>query len=394
MFLQQHEVAAFQGGEDCCRSLATNAFSLIGTPFRGIMIASHVSRLPLVSAAENGLFFEECPMNQSVSKRTHPGFTLVELLVVIAIIGVLVSLLLPAVQAAREAARRTQCRNNLRQLSLACQNFADAKGRLPSASDRLDRSATATNAHWGFLVSLLPFVEQAPMHDSFDTQLNWEKQSQKTLDTLWGTEMSAFKCPTYSPTQQINQNNPGSNKYEDSLLATHYIGVMGANVKYSKEFFKQRSCGIKSSGGVYTMEAWEDKPGCLDHGGGLVANNGAIIRKDDIDFRRVTDGTSNTFIIGEASFGDPELQETRSWWVGGAGAWMYTSRNISFPINSAPLPGRIRNDIGFGSEHPGGCHFAMVDGSVQFFSENMDSGVLFALASRQGGELLDSSEFN
>jgi prepilin-type N-terminal cleavage/methylation domain-containing protein/prepilin-type processing-associated H-X9-DG protein len=316
------------------------------------------------------------------------GFTLVELLVVIAIIGVLVSLLLPAVQAAREAARRTTCRNQLRQVALACQNYADARLAMPSASTRLDPNLSGTRPDWGYLVFILPYIEKSTLYDALDPTLEWYNQP---TNLLRETEVGEFKCPSYPALQPVNLADPGSNVYEELPLASHYIGVLGANTELDRDL--ANFCQDRSS--PYTMELQEQSsssrrdPNCVDAGGGKVANNGVIVRKPQIDFAMIADGTSNTLLVGEAAFGEPQEQNTRAWWVGSHGGYLYTAKNVTFAINSGARPGPLRNDMGFGSYHPGGCHFAMVDGSVQFIGENVDLKVLFAVASRDGGDLID-----
>lgn len=320
------------------------------------------------------------------------GFTLVELLVVIAIIGVLVALLLPAVQAAREAARRMQCQNNLRQIGLACQNYSDSNRRFPSASDFLDKSKSqGLRPDWGYLAQILPFLEQSSIRNAIDTTADWFNQP---TDVLLTTSMPMFKCPSAEPLGQVNLRPPGTTEFEDSPLLAHYLGVLGANVALDPDLVSY--CDDTSS--VYTMELTDTetssrrKPKCIDDGGGFIANNGVIVREPEVDFKSITDGTSFTYMVGESAHGIPEFQTTRPWWVGAAGSFLYTSKNVTYGINSGARPGPARNDIGFGSEHPGGCHFLVTDGSVHFMLENIDLKTLFALASRSGDDLVDSSE--
>lgn len=331
-----------------------------------------------------------------ITLKKRCGFTLVELLVVIAIIGILVSLLLPAVQAAREAARRTMCQNQLRQIALSCQNYADARKSLPLASWKPDAAPTATRPDWGYLVHLLPYMEQSSLADSIDTKANWFDPVNNLLRT---SVMPEFKCPSYQPNQPVILTNPptGSsdttNVYEDSYLAAHYLGVLGANVDLST---LGSYCDDTSN--PYEMEATSSSSSsrrttvtCTDTGGGKIANNGIIVRRKTVTFAKIVDGSSNTFLLGESAFGLPEDQGTRPWWVGASGNSFYTSKNLTYAINSGDRPGPYRNDMGFGSEHPGGCHFSMADGSVHYVNENTELTVLFALASRAEGEV--SSEY-
>lgn len=330
--------------------------------------------------------------NRSVVRRSR-GFTLVELLVVIAIIGVLVALLLPAVQSAREAARRTTCQNQLRQIGIACQNYADVRREFPKAASRLDPSSPALREDWSYVVLLLPYMEQLNVFTQIDKTVDWYLPENDFLRT---TVLPGLKCPSYAETQPINLGDPGDNDTEDSPLANHYLGVLGANSRFSTVF--PYFCDDSNS--VYSMEVEQSSGSsrrstvsCLDGGGGPIANNGMIVRDTDVDFRSVTDGTSQTFLVGEAAFGDPEDQETRAWFVGGHAAYFYGSKNLAYAINSGARPGPSRNNIGFGSEHPGGCHFAFVDGSVQFLSENVELDLLLSLASRAGEETYGTDLF-
>ena len=328
------------------------------------------------------------------------GFTLVELLVVIAIIGVLIALLLPAVQAAREAARRTQCQNRLRQLGIACQNFADARKAFPPANGKLspneeDRNSRKTG-NWGYLAFLTPYVEQDNLKNLLDPNFAYDRQPPEVREFLDNTPIEEFKCPSYSPTQPVNTSdfgggNPGA---QDSGLATGYCAVLGANLDEYTGTTLVPGCGRGNrvnEGSPYEMlESAAGNGRCHIGGEGKVALNGVITFNSKVDFRSITDGTSNTFIIGESAFGDPNEMGTRPWWIGAATTWFYTAHNLTYPLNSATAADVLRNDVGFGSEHPGGCHFGMADGSVQFISEDIGLEELWAFASRQGGEVSSS----
>jgi prepilin-type N-terminal cleavage/methylation domain-containing protein/prepilin-type processing-associated H-X9-DG protein len=326
--------------------------------------------------------------------RSGRGFTLVELLVVIAIIGILVALLLPAIQAAREAARRASCQNNLRQVGLACLEFENAHNRMPPAADRINPHIKSVRPDWGYLAFLLPYMERTPLYDLIDPNFSWYEQANRESST---TPAPEFKCPTRTPFEPVNMYDPGGVTggfgYEpESLLRAHYLGILGANTELSSDF--PDYCTDRTS--EYTMETQDPStssrrdPPCLGLTGdrpGPIGSNGVIVRKTKITMAKISDGTSSTFMIGESAFGPPEFQESRPWIVGAAGEFMYGAKNVAYAINSGARPGPARNNMGFGSEHPGGCHFALADGSVDFFSENIELRILFALASRQAGDL-------
>lgn len=330
------------------------------------------------------------------------GFTLVELLVVIAIIGVLIALLLPAVQAAREAARRSQCQNRMRQLGIACQNFADVRKAFPPANGKLsaaeeDRNSLKTG-NWGYLAFLTPYVEQENLKNLLDPRFAYDRQPQPVRDFLDNTPIYEFKCPSFSETQPVDISDFGGGEPIESELATAYCAVLGANLidDYTDEYTNaglEPGCGRGNrinERSPYTMldNGAANGPRCLSGNQGFIATNGVITWDSKIDFRNITDGTSNTFIIGESAFGDPADQSTRPWWVGAATTWFYTANNLTHPLNSKTIRDVPRNDISFGSDHPGGCHFVMADASVQFIQEDIDLVTLWAFASREGGEIV------
>ncbi|QDU60403.1 hypothetical protein Pan216_12420 [Planctomycetes bacterium Pan216] len=291
------------------------------------------------------------------------AFTLVELLVVIAIIGVLVSLLLPAVQQAREAARRAQCTNNLRQLGIAFANYHDSQGLFPPGT------LTSTGLSWN--VSILPYIDRQALFDrfsfasgSFNGAPNNEGPD-KNVHAL--VRIPMFLCPT-SPNELATH---GSSTLSDGrkTYTSHYYGVAGPK-------------GTAPDGTAYRHD---NSP--ATHGG--FALQGVMGKNRGSGISEILDGTTRTYLLGELSEGSGD---GASWARGIAFSpafdGMSSCKNISNGINS-PF-GSIFNDIPFSSLHPGGAHFLMCDGATTFVSENIDLAVFKAGASRDGGELLDA----
>jgi prepilin-type processing-associated H-X9-DG protein len=335
---------------------------------------------------------------------------LVELLVVIAIIGILVALLLPAVQAAREASRRSQCQSRLRQIAIACHNFESSHQRLPPANARFNEDDITLRPDWGYLAFILPFVEQQALFDQIAKDVQWFDEANRTAVM---TPVEEFKCPSRVPLENIIATDPGGTSggfgnFPQSPLRTHYYGVLGANPQLvhpnPPDFCVDRTSPYKME--LVSGGASRANPPCYAAANGRIAENGLINRrhlmgsaerKAPVRLAKVTDGTSKTFLVGESAFGS-EDEGTRPWIVGVVGEYMYSAKNVAYAINSGcrglGCPNPPRNNIGFGSEHPGGCHFAMGDGSVHFLSENIELVVMFALASRQAADAINNDVFN
>jgi prepilin-type N-terminal cleavage/methylation domain-containing protein len=337
------------------------------------------------------------------------AFTLVELLVVIAIIGILVALLLPAVQAAREAARRTQCQNRIKQISLACLNYHDTNSTFPSATDIVPKGAIAPNAtYWSYLVQVLPFMEENAVHDRIDFKLFWNTEPNRTF--LYTQEMPGLRCPSHTDQDATFADPPGSGGVQElpTNLRAHYMGVMGA---------KSVCHAPASPYPENTYKMMPDKNGnfvsaSCDSGGiatnGLISNTagGGKYLPSEIKMKDVTDGTSHTFMIGEISW---NCGPQRIWAIGAATSqtagnvysFNYTSKNVVYELNRAcrvekdnpsqcPTANAFENnDMSFGSLHNGGCFFAMGDGSVQFVKDDITKELLRALSSRKSGETFD-----
>jgi prepilin-type N-terminal cleavage/methylation domain-containing protein/prepilin-type processing-associated H-X9-DG protein len=311
------------------------------------------------------------------------GFTLVELLVVIAIIGILVALLLPAVQSARESARRMDCINRLRQLGIAAHNHHDAKGFFPGHGDALTGLSSQAR--------LLPYMEEKGVLDLVNQTIHWRQQTQEVKNT----PLPFLKCPSQDEMQFTDIL--ASNTFRDSPLRCHYHAIHGA--KPSRCATNNRVT-LDYPDNTYTIENCTMNP--QDDGG--MATNGVMYYESNTRIKDITDGTSHTMMYGELSW-DAGIDMT---WlaaddIGGPYVWSFNGKNIFNPINSAAFtPTWVEHDAGqgtvpfhdvsLGSKHPGGCNVLMSDGSARFLNENIDLlRVYKPLASRESGETFDQT---
>ena len=293
------------------------------------------------------------PRSSHGSRLRSRGFTLIELLVVIAIIAILIALLLPAVQQAREAARRTQCKNNLKQIGLALHNYADTFRSFPSG---WIYNGVANRECWGWPALILPFVDQANLH----TQLRVTQGSiaDNLLSTNWQpivagleTPLTVYRCPSDTGFQ-------GNGRIHADR---HFGGGVGF---VAHNFLPGLSNYIGSNG---------HGPGRT----GFEENSGVFYGGSAISFRDITDGTSNTFAVGER---DTLLCRSGSWpgvrngnGGGSRGVFNLVAQARAKMNESVLLWSHDPEGCGQGwsSLHTGGAHFLFCDGSVRFISQNI-----------------------
>ncbi|MEW4563194.1 DUF1559 domain-containing protein [Bremerella sp. JC770] len=311
---------------------------------------------------------------------SHAGFTLVELLVVIAIIGVLIALLLPAVQQAREAARRMSCSNNMKQLGIALHNYHDTFGSLPSGAidvtGQSDGSGSA-NALWGWNALLFPFMELGNLHDNLE--VGRRKLSDAATDgttmAILATPVSAFRCPSDSGPELNTEQYKGvtNNSTEsDTTAGSGWTPVATSNYIGNNNPCRQNSGGV-DGGGAFMIRPYSAL--------------GTFWINSDVQFRDITDGTSNTIVFGERAWQlNNPLGGKFDAFAGNAfgmatkadASWQDKFRRSGAALmgngyGGINMPNATRSFIGYSSLHPGGAQFTLADGSVRFIPETIDS---------------------
>jgi prepilin-type N-terminal cleavage/methylation domain-containing protein/prepilin-type processing-associated H-X9-DG protein len=319
-------------------------------------------------------------------RQSRPGFTLVELLVVIAIIGILVGLLLPAVQAAREAARRMQCSNNLKQTALAMHLYHDSHRKFPVG---------AWGCCWGtWQVSVLPFMEQVALAN----QYVWGQELQRYGGSLnlavTRQRLSTFTCPSDTPWTGTSNSGITSHNYVANFGNTGYLVPSEAIASNVAKVVQQNMFGLTYGGAPFerTGHNWSSFQGA-----GAVRVFG---------LNSIPDGTTNTLMLSETlqgTEGPPRDLRGFTWFGNGAKFMTYLTPNSSQPdvlaaANQCNMPGgnppctasTSARPITFAarSRHTGGVQAAMCDGSVTFYSNNIDWPTWQALGTSQGGEVV------
>ncbi len=306
------------------------------------------------------------------------GFTLIELLVVIAIIAILIALLLPAVQQAREAARRSQCKNNLKQLGLALHNYHDTYSILPPGGNYPTKGS--------FFVAILPNLDQAAAFNKFDFDTDFDTRTinSRTFSAKQSAIYSELKVPALNcPSSELTTFSAVTDCNTQQTQRAHYVGISGTVLSPANG-----TTNLVGTAGQY----------------GWYVDNGILAANGGTRFRDITDGTSNTIMISEQGQPLVDGRDNRSsMWCGGA--WMgcyrengfrstnqfclnlvnmyYRINNMATGLAQADLP--YKSSTPLSSRHAGGVHALRADGSVIFLSQNINFTTLLSLAHKSDG---------
>ena len=302
---------------------------------------------------------------RTVAKLRRSGFTLIELLVVVAIIAILVAILLPAVQQARESARRVSCKNNLKQIGLALHNYQDVHGVFPNvnANNTLSGGSTFT--------SILPQIDGANAYDAYDFN---KSNSDPYNIGVTGQQLPFYLCPT-----AVMRRDVPSASSDNGRALGHYAVNMGSR-DYNPYW------------------AYYPNPQAPVLDGAIVYSDAASPKIGPRDF---LDGMSNTLLVGETAYDLPDYTFS-SGPEAGQPRYSFTYWSVPYPgstacttehaFNPHDLPGDGVFESGwvrsFRSDHPGGVQFVMADGRVQYLSDLVDVTLYRGLSTRNGGELL------
>lgn len=300
----------------------------------------------------------------------HSGFTLVELLTVIGIVGVLVALLLPAVQAARESARRTECQNNLKQLSIGLSSYEAALAKYPAGQRWSGPRSEPGSYTIAWSATLLPYIEQAAIADQIEFRfpLSDPRNLPATSQTI-----ALYLCPSTALLESHRSESghlmnlggfPG-----EGMACLDYLGISGPdkdakNPSNGEKYGRQRGILIGTKGFPNSDQLTEPPP---------------------IHAKNVTDGLSHTTWLTECTGRGADEKKGRVDAIHGAWASGNNVTHIDSGINDAELPQAWHNER-IRSDHPGGALFAMCDGSVHFLNDDTGKKLIRALCSRDGGE--------
>jgi len=324
------------------------------------------------------------------------GFTLIELLVVIAIIAILIGLLLPAVQKVREAAARMSCSNNLKQLGIALHAYHDANSKLPPgcASDMAPFGNGGNGWGSSWKVYILPYIEQGNIVANWQYNNNSGYVNTTNVNLVHNITIKTYRCPSSPlPPFYASSNNGGSIE-----MFTSYTGIAGS---------------VNDVGAVNVTE-------CCDSGSGVNSGGGVLFPNSQVTLVGITDGTSNTIIVGEQSdhvrdannaailgnFSAITSQGPHGWTMGCAAGTSTGSVNVRafntttvrYGINGRVPVGSTRTTIGtndnagmnipLSANHTGGANMLFGDGAVRFMSNTIPATTLYVLVTRAGGEVV------
>ncbi len=305
--------------------------------------------------------------------KVRRGFTLIELLVVIAIIAILIALLLPAVQQAREAARRTQCKNSLKQIGLAWHNYHDVFNTFPPGYVAKNAGQQLNNevSMWSWGAFILPYIDQAPLYNTLTPGPVLLEQRLTTNLSAMQTPIPTFRC--------ASDVGPGLNNYQNATM-----GLAPNDTSYSAlvqdaagNRYEIATSNYVASGSVGTSTTPMVDPTIYGPAGGVAFQNSKI------NLRDITDGSSNTLMVGERAYQYKQAVMGAATILGHSS--MVVTQSTSWSVKSSQLNalGVTYNGInaaisahdhrGYSSVHVGGAHFVMCDGAVRFISENIDN---------------------
>lgn len=336
------------------------------------------------------------PQSMIRKDRLPNAFTLVELLVVITIIGILIALLLPAVQAAREAARRMQCQNNLKQIGLALLNYEACNQAFPPGGLITDNDVAGTS----WWVRILPFVEGGNISDTYDYSkggwLGSNTTNTVSRDMLRNLQFPYMYCPSSTLPSRVLSAEIGQTSENANLQGTTYAGISGAaNGKAINIYSATQTTAFESDG-------W-------------TSSGGVLIENRAIPIAEVTDGTSNTIAVAEQSdslspivdaasdvpcdTGDCRSDCGHGFTMGPVGdGRTFNLTCVLYPVNhktanSYGVEGNCGLNTPIQSVHSGGANAAFADGSVQSLSESLDLTVLYNLATRNDNQVISGTSF-
>lgn len=314
-------------------------------------------------------------IGRHTSTKTRSGFTVIELLVSTAVISVLVSLLVPAVQTAREAARQTQCRNNLRQLGLALHNFESTHQVFPASGWTKAGRTNPAGKYVSWRASILPFVEESTAFETYRFDQDWWHPDNVDVGTM---PVSLFLCPSTPTHPGISQANAKSPRpamsFEHPIARTDYEAIMGVRQAIDSARYQNKQL-----------------------------TRSVMHRNSNVRFADITDGSSNTIVLSECA-ARPFVYRRRNrasdsqndqgfGWIDSESAFSLDGSSADGRVQGlgpelSPVPLNATNENEPYSFHQNGAMFVFADGHTAFLSESIDLRILAAMVTKAGGEVL------